>query len=1185
MKKFLLSFISFLTITIAFSQEFDYDYQDGVIIFQYNSSIHDFPQSKDQIISVENFDFLSPIVKQYGIQKIKQLFPKTKNEKLVRTFQIEFDRINKIKKLINEIEENSFIEYAEQKELHRTLLTPNDPNYTNSFTNGQWALFQINAAQAWDISTGDPNIIVAITDNAIDITHPDLVNNLVQGRNAVDGNADPSPCGTNTGFHGTHVSGIAGAVTNNNLGISSIGFDISIMPVKIGNCNGSLVAGYEGITWAADNGADVINMSWGGGGQSTFGQNVCDHAWNSGAIVVAAAGNDNSSQTFYPANYNNVISVASTSANDVRSSFSQYGTWIDIAAPGSSILSCNESGGYQITQGTSMASPLVAGLVGLMKSHASSASQQDIVNCLLSSADNIDAANSNFIGQLGSGRINAQQALICMNQYTFAWDIGISSIEEPNSIICDNSINPIVVLKNFGSNTLTSANISYQISGGSAQNFNWTGNLSQGASDTFSIPTQNLAVGNYTLTVSSSNPNGNMDQNSANDSENSNFTIVLFGQEVVLTINTDCYGSETSWDIVSDATGSIIFSGGPYPDVTGGEVINEVLCMESGCYTFNIYDSYGDGMFGSQWSCNINGDYYLEDQNSSTIFQMTAANSDFGNQTSHAFCISSNLPLDAGIAEIIYPTGSICDANIAPEIILTNYGTQTLNTVQINYSYSGGNQQNHTWSGQLQPGNSVNVVLPIISVASGNFTFSAESVNPNGGIDQNITNNTSQNGFNVFLNAVSLPFTESFESNSFVTNQWTVDNPDSDITWELTTIGGTTPGDKAAKLDFYNYGNGSERDGLITPPLDFSNYTNVTLYFEHAFRRFNTNSADSLIIYTSIDCGNTFDRLIEFAEDGTGSFATNFTNTTPYTPSVSDDWCMGPVGTDCFTLNLNFLSGQPSVIVRFESFNDGIAGNNLFLDNINIDGTQQTLVPNANFSVNVTEICENESVVFNDESTSGPTNWTWNFGDGNSSNNQNPIHTYTNSGTYTVQLSISNSAGNDSYTESNLIVVNPLPAVTMTISEDTLCTSSNPISISTSPTGGSLSGMGINGNTFDPNISGAGIFTISYNYVNNNGCSNLISKNIFVDACSNISTLGIEGLNISPNPGNGILSVKGLTELVELEIFNSIGKNIFYTEKYYNGETIDISSNTSGVYYLRLSNGTTQIVEQILLVR
>ncbi len=123
-----------------------------------------------------------------------------------------------------------------------------------------------------------------------------------------------------------------------------------------------------------------------------------------------------------------MVSVAATTNGDAKSSFSQYGTWIDVSAPGSQILSTNEGTSYQMSQGTSMASPMVASLVGLMLSHAPSATPQDIIDCLLSSADNIDAANGNYLGQLGSGRINAEEALICLSAFTYSLDAGITGI-------------------------------------------------------------------------------------------------------------------------------------------------------------------------------------------------------------------------------------------------------------------------------------------------------------------------------------------------------------------------------------------------------------------------------------------------------------------------------------------------------------------------------------------------------------------------------------------------------------------------------------------------------------------------------------------------------------------------------------------------------------------------------------
>jgi PKD repeat protein len=216
------------------------------------------------------------------------------------------------------------------------------------------------------------------------------------------------------------VAGISGAATNNGQGVASIGHNLTILPVKSTNSASFVTHGYDGVIYSVAAGADVINMSWGGGGSSTTAQNIISYAYNEGVVLVAAAGNDNVSSVFYPAGYPEVISVASTTFGDSKSSFSNYGSWIDISAPGSAIYSTVPGGGYQIKQGTSMASPMVAGLAGLMLSLNPSLSPADIETCILSTADDIDAANPSFIGQLGAGRINAFQAMNCVSA-TLDW--------------------------------------------------------------------------------------------------------------------------------------------------------------------------------------------------------------------------------------------------------------------------------------------------------------------------------------------------------------------------------------------------------------------------------------------------------------------------------------------------------------------------------------------------------------------------------------------------------------------------------------------------------------------------------------------------------------------------------------------------------------------------------------------
>lgn len=1207
-------------------------YQDGKVVFQLEQSSK-MPKVSDGFVEMRDFPFLQSISAQFGIQNVKQLHPGIKDEKLIRTFQIEFSQIDKVEELVKLMNQSSRVLYAEKKELHESFLTPNDQYFTNSFNNGQWGLYQIDADLAWNISTGSSNVVVAVTDNAINTSHPDLVNKMVAGWDAAENDNDPNPCGGNDGFHGTHVSGIVGAETNNSIGIASIGFDVSIMPVKIGNCaTGALTAGYDGIIWAADNGADVINMSWGGGGQSTYGQNVCNYAWNQGSILVAAAGNDGTSQVFYPAGYNNVVSVASSTSGDAKSSFSNYGTWIDVTAPGSSILSCNETGGYQFTQGTSMASPMVAGLVGLMISHAPSTSQQDVVTCLLNTCDNIDGANSNYIGQLGAGRINAHQALICMNQYTYNLDVGISDINSPTGSICSSIIDPEVELKNYGSNTLTQVTINYQVDAGPIQSFNWTGSLTQGQSAIVTLPTQTPGAGAHTFTAYTSSPNASTDQNSSNDSETSNFTIVANGQIADLTLITDCYGSEISWTIEEDGTGVLWADGSGYADVTGGQTINESVCLESGCYVFTINDTYGDGMYGSQWTCTVDGDYYMDDASGANLFSMTALNGDFGNQATHNFCITSNLALDAGISNIMNPTGSSCNGTITPSIELFNYGSNTLTSVEILYN-TGGANQTYNWTGSLAQGSATTVNLPSITVTGGTYTFTAATNSPNNGMDQNTANDIKTSAFTVFTSSVPLPYSEDFESNSFNTNNWTIDNPDNGITWEITTIAGSAPGDKAAKIDFYNYGNGSERDGLQTPPLDFTNYQNVSMSYDHAFRRYNTSSADSMIIYVSTDCGNTFDRIVGYAEDGTGSFATATTNTAPFTPGVGD-WCTGTVGANCFTIDLSAYDGQSSVVVRFESFNNGIAGNNLYLDNINIDGQLTNSAPIASFSSSTQQTCEGNTVSFTDLSNGTPTSWLWDFGDGNTSTQQNPTHTYSTAGTYTVSMTATNAFGSDIETITNYITVNgpvsysqsfticsgnsvtvgnntytttgsytdvltgpngcdstvitnltvnATPTVSVSAPVDTVCQGSDTFQIVGMPAGGTYTGNGIIDSTFHPSLVGPGTYTINYSYFDGNGCGGTSTTAVVVETCLSLSDQELSNMVVYPNPNQGNFTISGLAAGTQIIIVDAVGKLI--EEFTVNSEQVNVSLEDleEGVYYVRaIKNNATTVLPIVL---
>jgi subtilisin family serine protease/PKD repeat protein len=1028
---------------VSFSQTVHEWYQDGIVIFQMKTDVEYHIPVRNKHVDIDRVDFIAKLKDTYDIYEMTQKHPDDPDELLRHTYEIKFDKWAQVESLIADIQRNPEVAYAEKKELHRHFLTPNDLGPNSASGSGMWHLYRINAPQAWDLSTGDPNIVVAVTDDAILTTHVDLQNKLVQGYDAPTGGTDPNPCGSNNGNHGTHVSGTVGADTDNNTGVSSIGFDVSIMPVKIGNCNGSLTHGYEGINYAANNGADVINMSWGGGGFSNYGQNICNAAANAGAILVAAAGNDGVSTVFYPAGYNNVIAVASTTTNDAKSGFSQFGTWIDIAAPGSAIRStyATSNTAYNRIQGTSMASPNVAGLVGLIKSYVPQATNQDIINCLLSTADNIDAVNPSYVGQLGSGRINAFAALQCIGAFNLPLDVGITEILDPGTTVCGNSFTPQVRLRNFGTNTITSVEINYEWNG-TPFVFNWSGNLAQGQNEIVTLPTQVAPNGSYTFTASTSNPNASADLNTGNDASDQVFLVDVNGQTIDLTLDLDCYGSEISWAIVDD-NGNTLYTGGGYSDNGLGQTITESFCLPVGCYSFEINDTYGDGMHGSQWNgCNVDGNYTITGPTGDTLVQMTAPNGDFGFGTTDAFCVvSPNVLNDAGISAIITPTGLNCSSSITPTVEIRNYGLNTLTSATINYQTTGG-VQTFAWTGSLATGQTENVTLPALTTGGGLVTLTAFTSNPNGQLDDDATNDQNSAQLTVFTTAAPLPFSEDFEGpNVFTPGGWTLENPDGATTWEMASVGGITPGSTAAKIDFFNYAVAAQRDAMITPLINLAGYSSAQLDFDHAYRRFNQNAADSLVIYVSSDCGQTWDVVFAAAEDGTGSFATQTTNTNAFTPSISDDWCFaGGIGASCFSVDLTPYVGQ-QVFVKFESYNAGTIGNNLFIDNINIDGVPNAAPPVPSYSSNTTAVCEGGTITFTDASTANITNWSWSFPGGTpaTSTSPNPTVTYANAGTYDVILTVTNSFGTETLTTSNAVSVNTTPNVSISAGTQQLC--------------------------------------------------------------------------------------------------------------------------------------------------
>ncbi len=368
--------------------------------------------------------------------------------------------------VLKEFADDPNVEYAEPVPIRYLLEIPNDSLYSR-----QQHLPQIKADSAWDVFKGEngiQEIIIGISDTGVEWDHPDLINNIKQnlGEDADhDGHViefrqsdstwvfDPGDTnhidddgngyvddiigwdfltdtisngeGNNPwdyNSHGTHVSGIAAGVTNNDSGIASISWNVKFLPTSH-SCPGfnNIDKGYEGIVYLAENGADVINCSWGGGGYSAAEAESIAYATSLGAILVIAAGNGNSDEHFYPAYYPNVISVASVGVDDRKANYSNFGIGVDIAAPGGDygngggILSTLLNHGYGSYQGTSMASPVAAGCIGLLRAYHPDWPIAQIEEQFFGTADNIDSMNANYIDKLGAGRVNPYRSLIETN--------------------------------------------------------------------------------------------------------------------------------------------------------------------------------------------------------------------------------------------------------------------------------------------------------------------------------------------------------------------------------------------------------------------------------------------------------------------------------------------------------------------------------------------------------------------------------------------------------------------------------------------------------------------------------------------------------------------------------------------------------------------------------------------------
>lgn len=291
------------------------------------------------------------------------------------------------------------VEYVEPDYVYREhATTPNDTLYPQ-----QWEWTQTRTNEAWDTTQGSSTVIVAVLDSGINTSHPEFAGKLVPGLDVLNNDNDPA----DDRFHGTQVSGVIGALSNNSRGIASGCWNCKIMPIKIANSSGASNNSNitKGIDFAINNGAKVIVMSLGGGSTSNSMSDAIAAAVAKGVVVVASAGNNSTATPQYPASLDSVLSVAASDRNDNLTGYSNYGDHIDVAAPGTVQTTDYPGDGYKSASGTSFSAPLVASVAALLKSAYPNASAGAITNAITSTAD--PCCN----GKIKGGRINSAKAL------------------------------------------------------------------------------------------------------------------------------------------------------------------------------------------------------------------------------------------------------------------------------------------------------------------------------------------------------------------------------------------------------------------------------------------------------------------------------------------------------------------------------------------------------------------------------------------------------------------------------------------------------------------------------------------------------------------------------------------------------------------------------------------------------